>query len=335
MDRFCRAGEAPMSMRGMMMRMLLGIALVALASVPARAQRVAGAATGEHDVVVNGVRLWYRVAGNGAAGAAPVVFLHGGPGQGSYHFAALEGPRMERSLRMVYLDQRGSGRSERPWNRAYSLELLVEDLEAVRKLLGAPRIALVGHSFGGTLALEYAAKYPTHVSALVFVAGLWDAPGQTRLRCQRTLETFPDAARRALGDSAAAKDPSCDWFWNQPEAEREAMNNALMFPDSATRIRLDSVQAASGQRNTGELGNALFRNGLLRYRFAGMRRLTMPVLVVAGRHDGASVGAGLQELVRQLPNARYVEYENSGHFVYLDEPDRFARDVAAFVSAHR
>ncbi|WP_325311159.1 alpha/beta hydrolase [Longimicrobium sp.] len=318
--------------------MLLGITLATLAiasRAPLSAQAADGLRAGEHEVDVNGVRLWYRVAGDSATGMPPVVFLHGGPGQGSYHFAELVGPRMERSLRMVYLDQRGSGRSGRPRSGEYSMALLVEDVEALRQVLGAPRIALVGHSFGGTLALEYAAKYPEHVSALVFAAGLWDAPGQTRLRCRRTMEMFPDAARRALGDSAATKDPACDWFWNQPEAEREAMNNALMFPDSAVRIRLDSVQAASGQRNTGELGNALFRSGLLQYRFAAMRRLTMPVLVIAGRHDGAAVGAGLRDLARQLPHARYVEYENSGHFVYLDEPDRFARDVSAFVSSRR
>jgi proline iminopeptidase len=321
-----------------MRRTLPGFALIALAlgDLPARAQTSAGLRPGGHDVVVNGVRLYYRVAGVGVAGAPPVVFLHGGPGQGSYHFAALEGPRMERSLRMVYLDQRGSGRSERPWNRAYSMDLLVEDLEAVRKILGVERIALIGHSFGGTLALEYASRYPRHVAALVFADGLWDAPEQVRLRCDETNARFPGAAARLLGDSAgraAASDRECDWFWRLPDAEREAMNNALMFPDSAVRIRLDSVQAASGERNTGELGNALFRAGLLRYRFTAMQRLSMPVLVIVGRHDAAAVPASLRELARRLPNARYLEYENAGHFVYLDEPDRFARDVAAFVAA--
>jgi proline iminopeptidase len=311
-------------------------ALLAGSSTPADAQGVAAGplADGPHEVMVNGVRLWYGVGGRGEAGTPPVVFLHGGPGQGSVHFQALAGPAMERRLRMVYLDQRGSGRSERPASRAYSMDLLVEDVEGLRKTLGVPKIALIGHSFGGTLALEYAAKYSEHVSSLVFVAGLWDAPAQTRLRCQRTVAMFPRVAARVMGDSAAtAGGGACDWFWNLPNDEREAMNNALMFPDSATRIRLDSAQAASGQRNTGELGSALFRQGLLQFRFAGARRLTMPVLVIAGRHDGAAVSEGLRQLASLLPNARFVEYGNSGHFVYLDETDRFARDVAEFVRA--
>jgi proline iminopeptidase len=113
------------------------------------------------------------------------------------------------------------------------------------------------------------------------------------------------------------------------------MNNSLMFPDPATRIRLDSVQAASGERKDGELGNALFRQGLLQYRFTAFDRLTMPVLLIAGRLDGAVVSGGLRELAGHVPTARFVEYENAGHFVYLDEPDRFARDVAAFFGAVR
>jgi len=233
---------------------------------------------------------------------------------------------------MVYYDQRGSGRSERPRTGEYSLPLLVEDLEGLRRTLGVPQIALIGHSFGVTLALEYAARYPDNVSALVLVAGLWDAPAQIRLRCERTVAKFPQVAARVLGDSArAAARGDCDWFWRLPGAEREAMNNALMFPDSTVRVRLDSVQAASGTRNTGELGTALFRGGLLQYRFTATQRLTMRTLVIAGRHDGAAVSEGLRELARRLPAAWFVEYENSGHFVYLDEPARFGREVAAFL----
>jgi pimeloyl-ACP methyl ester carboxylesterase len=51
--------------------------------------------------------------------------------------------------------------------------------------------------------------------------------------------------------------------------------------------------------------------------------------------DGAAIPAGLRPLAENLPHARYVEFENSGHFVYLDEPDRFARAVTAFIKSTR
>jgi pimeloyl-ACP methyl ester carboxylesterase len=61
----------------------------------------------------------------------------------------------------------------------------------------------------------------------------------------------------------------------------------------------------------------------------------MPVLVIAGRHDGGAASEGLRDLTHLLPNARFLEYEHSGHFVYLDEPERFARDVTAFLTSQR
>ncbi len=104
-----------------------------------------------------------------------------------------------------------------------------------------------------------------------------------------------------------------------------------MFPDPAVAARIDSVNAARDVRNTGELDAALLAAGLNYYRFTAIERVTMPVLVVAGRLDGALLPAGLRELARVLPRGRYVEYERSGHFVYLDEPDRFAREVSDFI----
>jgi pimeloyl-ACP methyl ester carboxylesterase len=55
------------------------------------------------------------------------------------------------------------------------------------------------------------------------------------------------------------------------------------------------------------------------------------VLVIAGRHDGTARPEGLRELADRLPAATYIVYDDSGHFVYLDEPERFARDVAEFL----
>lgn len=84
---------------------------------------------------------------------------------------------------MVYLDQRGSGRSERPWTGEYSMEMLVKDVEGLRQALGAEQIALIGHSFGTMLALEYAAEYPEHVSRVVLAATVPDITTAGRSMC--------------------------------------------------------------------------------------------------------------------------------------------------------
>jgi len=288
-----------------------------------------GLRDGPHQAVINDVRLWYRVAGHATPGVPPVVFLHGGPGQGSYHFAALVGPYIERSLRLVYFDQRGSGKSERPWTGEYAFSTLVQDIEGLRRELGVPQIALVAHSFGGILALEYAATYPTRVSRLVIVSGMWSLPVQGRYQCERIRAVYP-ALAHAADSVATGPDENCRWFWQLPAAQRTPFYEALMFPDSTVHARLDSTVAASHLPNTLELSAALSRVGYP--QFTSFAKVTMPTLVIAGRLDGAIVPKGLQELAQRLSNATVVEYDRSGHFVYLDETDRFVRDVTRFLA---
>lgn len=294
-------------------------------------------ATGAHEIVVDGVRFWYRVAGRARAGVPPVVFLHGGPGYNSQSFAVLAGPRLEPSMRMVYYDQRGSGRSERPWTGDYSIPRLVEDVEGLRRALGVPQIAIIGHSFGGTLALEYAARYPAHVARMVLIGAAADIPAACRARVDYLALHHAAVLARARADTAGRGGrprDDCDLaFSTLPDSERGRLNDAVMFPDSMKRRLQDSVDAASGLRNTGELSRALFDHGLLHYHFAQPRRLTMPVLILAGRADYAIGIAQQRALARELPDARVLEYPHAGHFLYLDEPERFTRDVTAFLGA--
>jgi proline iminopeptidase len=237
---------------------------------------------------------------------------------------------------MIYLDQRGAGRSDRPADGEYSIESMVEDIEQLRRALGVSQIALIGQSFGGTLALEYGARYPEHVSRLVFVAGLWDTPLQCRLRLRTLAEHYPDGYARVSADTLRAdgtriNDCELEVLGSGGGAAWEEYSNRSMFPDSSARMRIEAVEAAHGYRNTGEVGGALFRRGLLDYRFTWHERLTMPVLIVAGGRDGAARPEGLRELANRLPSARLLEYEQSGHFLYVDEPDRFAADIVNFL----
>ncbi len=291
---------------------------------------------GEHQAVVNGVRLWYKVAGEGAgkSAAAPVLFLHGGPGYNSYSFEAQAGKALEGQLRMVYLDQRGSGRSERPWTGAYTIAAMVEDIEALRQQLGVPRLALIGHSFGGALALEYAAAYPQHVSKVVLVSAASSIPDACAARVGFLHKRYPgelEKARAAAVERKEAPDECFFAFNSVPDDIRERVNDETMFPDMEKVAEQRAVDAKSGLRNTGELGGALWNAGFLSYRFTRFERLTMPVLVMAGAEDHAIGLPAQRALAMALPKATLVEYAGAGHFPYLDAPQRFTRDVAGFL----
>jgi proline iminopeptidase len=306
------------------MRLLGVFLLLAALAAPAAAENRAALAPGEHQVVINDVRLWYRVAGR--TRGIPVVFLHGGPGQGSQTFARFAGPPLERGLRMVYLDQRGSGRSERPWTNAYSVDLIVEDLEQLRRHWGSESIALIGHSFGSVIAMEYAAKYPRRVSRLVLSGAAPDVPAALDLHCARLERQHPDIYAQAVARLPQGSQRRCNVF-----AAPRSFIDGGMYPNPETMRLVDETDASGGMRNTGEIGRAVFAQGFLDYRFARPERLTMPVLVIHGASDFQAVVEPQRALVSRVPGARLIEYEGRGHFMFVEEPERFARDVIEFV----
>ncbi|HEX8513373.1 MAG TPA: alpha/beta hydrolase [Allosphingosinicella sp.] len=304
----------------------MALALLALpvAAAAAPAKRAAPPlAPGAHDQVVNGVRLWYRVAGRKQG--IPVVFLHGGPGQGSQTFAKFAGPHLERSRRMIYLDQRGSGRSEKHWAKRYSIPLMVDDLEQLRRLWGVDRIALVGHSFGTLLALEYAARYPERVSHLVLSGAVVDFPAMLDLACARLEKVDPERYAKAVAELPKGSPRRCHIF----AAGRDFINGN-MYPDPAIMKLVDETDKTDGMYNTGEIFGALGK-GLLDYRFERHGRLTMPLLAIQGASDFQAAVEPVRSFVAKVPGARLLEYEGRGHFMFVEDPERFARDVDAFL----
>jgi proline iminopeptidase len=309
-------------------RLAAAAALVSGASAHAAARSapaVAALAPGAHTFQAGGVRLWYRVAG--PASGEPVVFLHGGPGEGSQTFARFAGPALERSLRMVYLDQRGSGRSERPKDEAaYSIDRLVEDVEALRQELGVERISVIGHSFGTVLALEYAARYPDHVSRVVLAAAVPDIPALLRIQCDRLERT--DAAAYARAAAAAG---GCNPFAAYQGDAQKAFIDRNMFPDPATGRLVDETDAADGLGNTGELSRAIFDGGFMSYRFGRAGAVSAPVLILAGEADHEAVVEPQRALAAALPRGRIVVLPGRGHFMFVEDPDGFARLVVPFL----
>lgn len=313
------------------MRTLLPLGLLITATASACASP--GLSPGEHRFAnaPGPVEQWYRVAGE--TDGVPLVILHGGPGEGSMVFEQGVGAQIEKVARVIYYDQRGAGRSARPKDSAlYSIPILVEDVEALRRALGVERIALLGHSFGAVLALEYAAKYPQHAAGVVLAGAAFDFPALVDAMCARLATENPAAHARAMEARDAAG--RCNPFAGIPdEAERKAWTEANMFPDPATARQVEAWDSANGLANTGELGGAIFSQGLLSYRFAGARRLTMPLLVIDGSEDHQTAIEPMKALVDAVPQGSLSVYPGAGHFMFVEQPERFAADIARFLSA--
>ena len=127
---------------------------------------------------VNGVNHYYKVPGQGE----PFILLHGGPGMFHDELYPYLGNWPE-SNKVIFFDQRGNGKSvmDKIDSTNFTVELMVEDLEALRIEFGIDKLNIIGHSWGGLLALYYAATYPEHVKRLLLTDA---APVNTELLIQ-------------------------------------------------------------------------------------------------------------------------------------------------------
>jgi proline iminopeptidase len=195
-----------------------------------------------------------------------------------------------------------------------------------------PRIVLVGHSVGTIIAMEYGAKYPRHVSRMILAAAGPDIPATFNIQCDRLAHANPDVyarARAAVREGSARTCNVYDGAFEGPGLQQFVNSN--MFPDPRIERLVSEADTRGGLRNTGELGRALIQQGLLEYRFRQASRLTMPVLIIAGTDDHQANIEPQRAFAGILPNAQILEYAGRGHFMFAEDPQRFARDVVAFV----
>src|SRR6478672_3973955 len=140
----------------------LGSVLAACAA-PATAARPSVMTIEEGFVDNGGVLIYFKSVGRGP----PLVIVHGGPGA-SHDYLLPNVYRLATSYRLVFIDERGSGRSPRLEDtRQYTVEKMADDVEAVRVALQLGKIALLGHSYGGVVVQAYAFKYQDHLSHLI------------------------------------------------------------------------------------------------------------------------------------------------------------------------
>ncbi len=141
-------------------------------------------------VDANGVMLYYLALGRGE----PLLIVHGGPGASHDYFLPYLLP-LARHNRLMFIDERGSGRSQKLEDPSgYTVENMVEDVEAVRIALHLGKITLLGHSYGGALAQAYALKYQKNLTHLI-LASTWSSTKELNQVFMRMKEKMPAELR--------------------------------------------------------------------------------------------------------------------------------------------
>lgn len=276
-----------------------------------------------------GVRLFYREVGRAQR---TVVVLHGGPGF-SLDYLADDLAPLAQGARVIFYDQRGAGRSTLV-DDADGLDArrFVDDLDAVRRHFGLERLTLLGHSWGAGVAALYAIRHPERVERLLLV-------GPMPLRQAELARTFqrlaagrsPDARAELLrARDAWLADPgsatACRAFYRRyfepffvdPSAMARSRGDFCAGTPEALRNAVAGVQ----RYTQASLGDWDWRPAL--------RQLAAPTLVLHGLADPIPLETA-REWAAALPQARLLIYPGAGHFPYVDMPERFFRDAAAFL----
>jgi L-proline amide hydrolase len=276
-----------------------------------------------------GGRTWYRVAGDLASSAVPLLALHGGPGSTHHYFGPLERLGSERPV--VVYDQIGCGSSDRRPDIEWSVAVFREEVAAVRSHLGLERIHLLGTSWGGMLALEHLLSGAEGIASLILSSTLasidqWAAE-QVVLR-----NALPPAVLEVLDRHERAG------TYDDPEYEHamEAYFDRHFYRGPKPRHELERMNAEKARDvyramqgpNEWTVTGAL-RGWDVRNRLGEIDR---PTLVIRGRHDMCTDSIAAT-LVRGIRNAREIVLEESSHTPVLEETERYLEAVSAFVQA--
>jgi proline-specific peptidase len=280
----------------------------------------------EGRIPFRGHETWYRSVGDGPG--VPLLCLHGGPGSPHTGLRVLEPLADER--RVVLYDQLGSGSSSKPSDPSlWTVELFLSELQNVRDVLGLDHVHLLGHSWGGMLAQEYALTQPHGLAGLVLSstlssAALW-RDESLRLRAE-----LPAEVRAALDEHEAAgstEDPEYE------QAIYEFLHRHLCRLDPWPPLVEEMLRATNLEvYNTMWGPSEAHPTGIL----AGwdvtprLGEIGVPTLVLCGRYDEATP-LQAETIATALPDAELVVFEESAHLAPLEETKRYLAVVRGFL----
>jgi len=292
----------------------------------------------ERYVDAGGVLIYTVSFGRGA----PLVILHGGPGASHDYFLPYLLP-LARHNRLVFIDERGSGKSEKVEDASkYTVEAMAEDVEAVRKALGLGKINVLGHSYGGVVAQAYAFKYQGNLSHVVLCSTFHSTKALNEVF--RQMKAKMPAELRARIDAMEAKglyghgrdyeknrytDEYMIAAWgegyfpylyqNRPDPNHDPVANGIMSWDLYREM-------------WGSHGEFVVDGNLVSVEYADrLGTIKVPTLITVGDNDQIDPSIA-RDMHARIPGSKLVILPKSGHMTFVDQPGMFNRAVDEFLN---
>lgn len=280
---------------------------------------------------VNGIKLFFDVEGTSLVPVGPkmvemptLLILHGGPGCDHSYFRPWLSP-LASVAQLVYIDHRGNGRSERTDEKTYTMDQMADDIEALRKYLGLGKVMMLGHSFGGMVAQTYALKYPDSLTKLVLAATtpssqFWDE-AQEIAQVRATEEQ--KAILNSLFEGRIQTQEEHDAWWR------------VCMPLYFERSNPDQINEELDRM----IGAVDVTNYMMKYEIpkydvrSRLPEITVPTLVLAGRHDWVTPVSQSVAMHQGIPNSKLVIMEDSAHMGFAEEPEAYLNYLTDFLKS--
>lgn len=269
----------------------------------------------------DGVDLYVKVKGKGT----PLLYVHGGPGSGSHWFEEFFGDFMEEHFTVVYLDQRGVGRSKSPQDGNFSMQRMITDFEEVRTHLGFDSWITLGHSFGGILQMGYSELYPESVKGMIMINCTLDLK-------ESCCESWAPKASEFLGEKyVGCKNDSLALFERMNDLggrlREENIFWKMAYSDKQSEEEMNKTYEALSNFNF-DFGNAAMQNVEYWRNFKLLTsRMEMPVLFFYGTSDwmvGPEHFKGVD-----FPNILLWESE-VGHIPFQENKEDLQKAILAY-----
>lgn len=286
-----------------------------------------------------GALIYYQVMGRGL----PLVIVHGGPGASHDYFLPYLLPLM-RSNKLVFIDERGSGKSSKLENpKQYTIANMVEDIEAVRQTLDLGKISLLGHSFGGALVQAYAFKYQKNLSHLILGSTFASTRELNEALAKMKANMSPKDRERVDALEAAGLFGRGE-VWEHGRYSEEYAKLAWgkgYFP-YVYQNRPDPNYDPLGANTTtawdvyremwGSDGEFIVDGNLKEVEYVDrLSEIKVPTLIVVGEHDESDPKMS-KEMHEKIAGSQLVILPNSGHMTFVDQPGLFLKVVQDFLA---
>ncbi|PGT20700.1 alpha/beta fold hydrolase [Bacillus cereus] len=288
---------------------------------------------------IRGKKLYVETHGNPKN--KPVLYLHGGPGESCYDFSFHQAERLKDSLYVVMIDQRGVCRSEViTEEEPFGLSDLIEDCEELRKVLQIEQWSVIGHSFGGYLALLYAATYPNSIEKIIFEGPTFDFALTSRALLQKTgslLKKYrkEEAAEECLAYSssnASSKDLLEAYIRLSNELEEKRMEIYNYKEDETDEsLYSDEEWEVFSKRSKIHFDRLKSEEACHTSLLLNIKDVQSPMLLMVGKHDVVTCEKQIAKFNKDARNGKYIVFEESGHTPHYEEADRFAETVIHFL----